>query len=216
VPRVVCFDLGGVLVAHCRSWAEACERAAVPVHRADWIASEAAKARRRAVTDVYQRGQCSTADYYARLVEAFDGLYSVDEVERVHHAWIRDQYPGVELLVRDLNADSRVLTACLSNTNDAHWQRLAPMEGEPEFPVCVQLEQRLASHQLGRAKPEPQVFAIARERFGVAGERILLFDDNLRNVEAARRAGWLAEQIDYRGDTAVQMRGWLRRHGLGV
>jgi FMN phosphatase YigB (HAD superfamily) len=215
-PRVVCFDLGGVLVAHCRSWAEGCERAGIPVRQADWLASEAAKARRRAAIEVYQRGQCCTADYYAWLVEAFDGLYSMDEVACVHRAWILDEYPGAELLVHELNADPRVSTACLSNTNAAHWERLVATEGEPEFPACVRLRQRLASHELGWTKPEPRVFAIAGERFGVPGERILLFDDNLRNVEAARRAGWLAEQIDYRGDTALQIRRWLQHYGLGA
>ena len=201
-------------MGHCRSWAEGCERAGVPVRGADWLASEEAFARRRAVIDAYQRGQCGTAEYYARMAAALDGLYQQSEVERVHQAWLLGEYPGVELLVRELNAAPRVTTACLSNTNAAHWQRLAAPAGRSEYPACAQLQDMLGSHELGCAKPDAQIFTIAEERLGAPPGRILFFDDNLGNVEAARRAGWRAELIDHQRDTPTQLRGWLHQHGL--
>jgi putative hydrolase of the HAD superfamily len=213
-PTVVCFDLGGVLVGHCRSWAEGCERAGVPVHRTAGVASEEAFVQGRAAVDLYQRGKCGTAEYYARLVAALDGLYRESEVARVHQAWLdEDEYPGVELLVRELNADPLVTTACLSNTNAAHWAQLAGPLGRSKYPACARLQHRLASHELGCAKPDARVFTLAEERLGRPAARILFFDDTLSHVEAARRAGWRAELIDHQRDTAGQLRRWLHHYG---
>jgi len=210
MPSVICFDIGGVLVGHCRSWLEGCRRAGVPAREPEWLRSQAAIARRRAVVQTYQRGQCTTAEYYADLAAALSGLYTVEEVASVHRAWLLEEYPGVEQLVRELNADPRVTTACLSNTNAAHWEQLVPADGRSRFPSCVALQVRLASHRLGASKPDAEVFDIAQKRLGVAPREILFFDDGPANVEAALQAGWHAALVDFRRDTAFQLREVLR------
>lgn len=42
---------------------------------------------------------------------------------------------------------------------------------------------------VGRAKPEPDLFLEAARRLGVAPERCLVFEDSLQGIEAAKRAG---------------------------
>jgi HAD superfamily hydrolase (TIGR01509 family) len=42
---------------------------------------------------------------------------------------------------------------------------------------------------VGRAKPEPDLFLEAARRLGVTPERCLVFEDSLQGIEAARRAG---------------------------
>ena len=209
-------DIGGVLVSHCRSWAEGCQKASVPLREPGWVKSEAAIARRRAVVQTYQCGQCSTEEYYVRLADALGGLYTEAEVARVHEAWLLEEYPGAAAFVRELNADSRIVTACLSNTNAAHWEQLIPASGDPRFPSCVELQVALASHQLGVSKPDAEAFAIARRRLAVLSEEILFFDDARPNVEAARHAGWLAEWIDHRLDTVGQLRRFVARYLNGA
>jgi FMN phosphatase YigB (HAD superfamily) len=201
-------------VSHCRSWAEGCARAGIPLRAASWVASEEAKAQRRAAIDAYQRGRCSTADYCVRLAQALGGLYDEREVARVHDAWLLEQYPGVEQLVEELGSDPRLVTACLSNTNASHWRRLRSDDQTAEYPACNRLQECFVSHELGLLKPEAEIYHRVREQLDVAAEQILFFDDSRNNVEAARRAGWLAEQIDYLGDTAAQMRSLLCKHRL--
>ena len=75
-PRVVCFDLGGVLVRICRSWDEACVQAQLPFRDALAFASEAMRTRRKDVVDRYQRGDLESDLYYAELSLAVDRLYS--------------------------------------------------------------------------------------------------------------------------------------------
>lgn len=208
---VVCFDLGGVLVRICRTWAEACEVAELPLRELHSEAQEGLRAHRQSVVDGYQRGTLSCGDYYEALSAALDGAYSVAEVELIHHVWTREQYPGIDDLIAALNALPGFTTACLSNTNHAHWQRLAGGDGRSEYPAVEALERRLASHEMGCLKPEPEIYAQAHEVLtgGVAGGRIIFFDDLPENVEAARRHGWSAYHVDPGGDPATQMRAIL-------
>ncbi|WP_394825541.1 HAD family hydrolase [Pendulispora albinea] len=49
------------------------------------------------------------------------------------------------------------------------------------------------SCRIGVAKPDPRAYRICAERLGVATSEALFFDDNERNVLAARQAGMAAE-----------------------
>jgi FMN phosphatase YigB (HAD superfamily) len=228
--RVVCFDLGGVLVRICQTWAEACTRASLPVRSAEWLASDAWRTARRQVGDRYQSGQLECAAYFAELASLSEGLFSAAEFEQIHGAWTLEHYPGALELVRTLNAQPDVLTACLSNTNHAHWVRLVGADGRNEYPAVAELRHQLASHLLRCAKPDARIYALAQATFaraivsqarasGAAELRpsdILFFDDLPENVLAARAAGWTAFQVDPSGDTVAQMRGWLAGAGILV
>ena len=202
----------------CRSWDEACSKANLPSSSADWLASEECQARRKGVADRYQLGELDCSGYYEALSQALRGLYSIREVESIHTAWTLEEYPGVLELIRALNGIARVSTACLSNTNHAHWQRLAGIDGRREYSVVPELRHRLASHLLGCAKPDPQIYRLAHATFSeasaVQAENIFFFDDLADNVGAARLAGWTAFLVDPQGDTAQQMREHLRGAGM--
>lgn len=221
LPRIVCFDLGGVLVRICRSWDQACTHARLPYRSPELLASEAWRLRRKAVVDRYQLGGISAASYYEELSRALDGVYSVAEVELIHDAWTLKEYPGALELVRELNQLPGVVTACLSNTNEAHWRRLNNQDGTREYPSVLELQHRLASHLLGCAKPDPDIYTRAQAAFAeierapaLSPEQIIFFDDLAENVAAARAQGWTAFQVDHDGDTPAQMRRHLADAGL--
>lgn len=71
-------------------------------------------------------------------------------------------------------------------------------------------EDGVFSARVKAVKPEPDIFALAAERFGVPASELLFFDDNLPNIAAARAAGWLAEHFT----DAASVLPALRRHGL--
>jgi FMN phosphatase YigB (HAD superfamily) len=218
--RVVCFDLGGVLVRICRSWDEACSRVRLPYRSPELLTTEASRRRRWSAVDRYHRGALEAAEYYAELSRAIDGIYSVAEVELIHHAWTLEEYPGVRELVTGLNHTPGVVTACLSNTNGAHWARLVNEDGRAEYPTVLALQHHLASHLLRCAKPDPDIYAHAQQAFGAFGvhapEQVVFFDDLPENVKAAHAHGWTAFQVDPLGDTASQMRAHLASVGVGV
>jgi glucose-1-phosphatase len=218
--RVVCFDLGGVLVRICRSWDEACLQAQLPYRVPELMTSEAYRLRRRDVVERYQRGALECAAYYAELASAVGGAYSAIEVERIHAVWTLQEYPGALELVRALNRIPSVTTACLSNTNAAHWRRLVGEDGRVEYPSVLELRHHLASHLLGCAKPDKEIYERAEQLFFGAPtaprRQVIFFDDLAENVAAARAQGWTAFQIDHTGDTVRQMREHLASLDLRV
>jgi FMN phosphatase YigB (HAD superfamily) len=207
--RVVCFDWGGVILRICRSWDEGCARAGVPVHEATRTAVH--RARRRELAERYQCGAMSCEAFFEGLSASTGGLVSAAEARRIHDAWLVEEYDGVDALIDALHA-AGTTTAMLSNTNRTHWSR--QHGGAGGFPSAARLGIRLASHELGCAKPDPAIYLAATRRFGVAPSEILFFDDLAENVDGARRAGWRAELVDHEGDTAAQMNAHLVAAGV--
>lgn len=204
--RLVCFDLGGVLLRICRSWTEGCAAAGLELrggkdlldHRPDgW----------NELNDLYQRGRISREEYARRFSDAIDGLYSPAEIIHVHESWILGEYEGVGEVIRRIG-EAGLETAVLSNTTLEHWLTL------PRYPSLQLLNNRLGSHQLGLRKPEEASYRAIEQRTGLAGGAIIFFDDLEENVLGARRLGWLAERIDPLRPTDGQMIRALTAHGV--
>jgi putative hydrolase of the HAD superfamily len=208
--RVVCFDLGGVVVRIARSWSEACAAAGIEDRADDSFRAPDLLSGRRELSDAYQTGAIDCTTYFERIASRSAGRYRPEEVEAVHRAWVFEPYPGVEQLVDRLNS-VRLLTACLSNTNHSHWQDLQQATGGVwRAPAIQKLTERLVSHELRAVKPDPEIYRLAEQRFGASGEQIVFFDDLPENIDAARARGWQAFHIDHDGDTARQMESHLQ------
>ena len=208
--QLVCFDLGGVLLRICRSWPEGCRAAGLDLRDGGAFVDDPLSANsRNHISRLYQIGRIDCAAYFAGLSAAVNRLYSPSEIERIHHAWVIEQYPRVEETIDRIHAGG-VRTAALSNTNHAHWLRMR------EFPAIMKLKQRLASHELGMTKPDPAIYRAAEQRLGLNGSAILFFDDLAENIDAARCVGWQAVHIDHTGDTALQIEHGVRAHGIAL
>lgn len=212
--RVVCFDLGGVLVRICRSWEEACARAGIDVREVSDSWTGEGLAQRHEAVRLYQSGRLDCRAYFMQMAQATGELYDASEIERIHTAWTGDDYPGVSELVDLIRRSGSVRTACLSNTNPAHWRILNGEIAGRGSPAVALLETHLVSHEMGDVKPDEAIYASAEGELGVDPEAILFFDDTPENVEAARARRWRAHLIDHAGDTARQMLSLLRREGV--
>lgn len=212
--KIVVFDWGGVILRICRSWAEGCERAGLAV-RAGSDTPELVAARQRIAHD-YQIGTTDCDTFCHSLSDAMNGLYTTDEMRRIHDAWLIEEYPGMRELIGRLAEHSGVTTGLLSNTNHLHWiQHLQHAEGgTARFPTARLLDHRHASHLLGVAKPEGGIYARFEAETGYSESEILFFDDLAENIEAARERGWHAEQIDHTSDTAEQVARRLAAYGV--
>lgn len=205
--RVVCFDWGGVILRICRGWEEGCERASLPV-RGKSAAKKCCEARSR-LSARHQTGQMSDAAYFKGVADASDGKYDASEVEKIHHAWLIEDFKGADELVAEINLLPRVSTAMLSNTNNLHWVRR-----ETEFVTASKIEHQWASHLFGLAKPDEKVYSAFERRVSASGAQILFFDDIEAHITAARSLGWAAEWVDREKDPIRQMRKHLKKHGV--
>ena len=203
-PKCIVFDWGGVILKHHRCWADACAAAAIDVRAGHEVPELIMQ--RRALNQRFQAGHVHADEFYPALAAATGGLYTPDEVRRVHDAWLTEEYPGVRPIIERLVALPKVETALLSNTNACHWKRLA------DFPTAGLLKHKHASHLLGYAKPSLEIYKAFERETGFHGTQILFFDDLPDNIVAAHQMGWHAEQIDHTGDTAAQLANHLTRY----
>ncbi len=211
---LVCFDWGGVIVRICRSWAEGCAAAGLPVRGASGQPEWAA--RRRPLARRFEVGGLTSAEFFAGMAESMDHLYTAAEIEKIHAAWLVGEYGGVDRVVERLIGTAGIETGMLSNTNEHHWARQGPDPAGvlPHFPTAGLLKHRHASHLIGHAKPDARIYEAFAAAVGRAPGEILFFDDLADNIAAARASGWQAAEIDHTGDTAAQIERHLREHGV--
>ena len=111
--RLVCFDIGGVVVRICRSRTEGCAAAGVDVREpARW---DEVKAARLALVHRHQVGRIDGTTFAEEISALWGGLYSPAEIMGIHRAWLLDEYEGIGdlidavLLIRQVVGDDRGL-----------------------------------------------------------------------------------------------------------
>jgi putative hydrolase of the HAD superfamily len=109
--------------------------------------------------------------------------------------WPIGLYPGtLEMLARIPATYQR---AVLSNSNALHWPRMLD-----EMRLGAVFDNHFASHLTGRIKPDSDAFEHVVDSLGCPPAQVLFLDDNLLNVEAARRIGMHAQRA--RGPAEAQ------------
>lgn len=100
---------------------------------------------------------------------------------------------------------SRYPLHLLSNTNELHYEFVVQ-----QYPILGILQERILSFQVGRMKPQQEIYQVAVARSGVRAEEIFFTDDRLENIEAARAAGIQAVQFQ----SEDQLKSDLSRTGV--
>lgn len=187
--KLICFDLGRVLLRLCDGWDEACRSAGIqapgPEHAPTLIEQFYAAARR------YEVGAARCEQFFPEIA----GLTGLAEVQAraAWGAWTRSAYTGAQPLLERLRAVGLRL-ACLSNTNAHHWQILHDPASHCFFPMD-RFDHCFASHLIGAAKPDSAIYEHVERETGFGPQEIVFFDDLLPNVTAAMARGWNAFQI---------------------
>lgn len=207
-PTIVCFDLGGVVVRICRSFAQACDIAGIEPPDPARFSTPKLRAARAALHAEYQIGRLPCDDFFNGVAAHSAGLYTAGDIRAVHDAWLLGEYPGIAALINQLNHTPGLTTACLSNTNHRHWlamTRRLTTTSHAASEALLSITHRLASHELGAAKPDADIYERFEQQLGTAPEHIIFFDDLEENIAAARARGWRAHRIDHQSDTAQQI-----------
>ena len=201
---MVCFDLGGVLARIRRSWQACALGAGVKTGLRE---DEVYELSDFALFDAFQLGSFEPATYLEKLSSYLS--VPADQAKAVHNAILEAPYEGTAELIEEIKAAGHS-TACLSNTNELHWEIL----DSAIYPGIRGLDFKMVSHTIGMLKPEPAVFRRFDLEAEATPERVVYFDDHEGNVMAARRHGWNAVLVDHLGDPAAQMKEELRMSGV--
>ena len=183
-PRfeLLLFDLGGVLIDFAgfdelgRLLPGEPDRSAV---RARWIASP--------FVQRFERAQITPEQFARGVLQEFRLDLSPREFLTAFVDWARGPYPGARSLLERIPSCYRL--ACLSNSNQLH----TPLHRRSMEPL---MEKYYFSDELGRVKPEPEIYLHAIADLDVEASRIAFFDDTPINVQAARGVGIAAFQVE--------------------
>ncbi|WP_448629416.1 HAD-IA family hydrolase [Cellulomonas soli] len=146
------------------------------------------------------QARAEVRDRFPHRVEAFD-LY----LEHFAQA-LPGPVDGSEALVRDL---LRLGVRVLGLTN---WSSETFHHAVPAAPAIGLLEDVVVSGAEGVAKPDPRIFALVVQRFGLDPARTVFTDDSATNVAAGAAAGF--DAVLFR--SARQLRADLAARGLPV
>lgn len=178
-PRVVVFDLGGVLVSADGLLDDLAGHLGAPV--------EALGAAYWRVRDDYDRGGPAPAFWGAvgRELGLDLGPGDVDRLDDVDTARWSVPTPPARQLLEDLAAGGTPL-AVLSNAPRSLAARVRAAEWSGVFSTLV------FSSEVGVLKPDAAVYRAAEEAIGARGDDVTFFDDRQVNVDGALACGWRA------------------------
>jgi putative hydrolase of the HAD superfamily len=160
-------------------------------------------------SDTWRQLEIGVGDRQAWLDESHLALERVAgrELPRLHAHWRDRQHliaPNIDL-IRRLRPPYR--TAVLSNADSTLVDRLRHEHG-----IADLFDDVICSADIGVAKPEPRIYAIAAARVGLPADECVFIDDLERNVDAARAAGMHA--VLYRVDAGDDLESQLRALGV--
>jgi HAD superfamily hydrolase (TIGR01509 family) len=195
----VVFDIGGVII----DWN--------PRYLYDKLITDPA-ARDRFLTEVCSPQWNAEQDRGRTFAEATGLLRPEhpDQADLIDAYWTRwpemlgGLIPGMETLLADL-VHAAVPMVAITN-----WSRETFPRAVAAYPVLQLFQDVVVSGECGLIKPDPEIFRLALNRFGVPAERCLFIDDSPMNVAAARSVGMAATVFD----GAEQLRRTLTRLGL--
>ncbi len=199
-PTSVVFDVGNVLV----DWQP---RAFFARHIADPARLDRFLGE---VATLEWHGQHDAGRPFAETSAERIALYP-DEAENIRR-WgeafdetIGDPLPGMADIVADLDAAGVPLYA-ITNFSHEFW----PAFRAREATLFDRFRDILVSGEVGMIKPDPAIYALALERFGLTPGEALFVDDRAENVAAGELAGFPGHLFR----DAKMLRGALEGYGL--
>lgn len=119
---------------------------------------------------------------------------------------VPDLMPETPQILEALVNSGRDVTMLTNFAPDTFQEALA------RFPVLRRPRGVTVSGEVGLIKPDPAIYALHAERFGLDPAATLFFDNSHANVEAAQQAGWRAHLYT----SPAQMRADFAAAGIDV
>lgn len=208
--KLICFDIGGVIISHINTWEQAFTRANIPFPPTENFESVEPQANLAALQ--YEIGEIDT-DTFNNLIAQYFNI-STQNVEKIVHAWLIEPYPGIIDLINKLQ-HAAVKTACLSNTNHTHWQLIC--HATPHSKLLIPLKQMnylFASFKLNCRKPDLEIYQHVEKTSSLTGPEIAFFDDKPANLKIPKQLNWQTCLIDPANNPTQQITSFCHDHHI--
>jgi HAD superfamily hydrolase (TIGR01509 family) len=135
-----------------------------------------------------QSGRLPFQRFASAVIREFGLPIGVEELREEMHSWAGELFDGARELLAETSRKHRV--ACLCNSNDIQWPRV-----RDELALGQWFSDQFVSHELGLAKPQPEIYERVTTALGVTPSEVVFFDDSQPNVAGAIHAGWEPYQV---------------------
>jgi putative hydrolase of the HAD superfamily len=183
IPKVLLFDLGGVLVdtptpaeIQAMLW---------PDRTAEEIAVFWGKT---SAWGDFESGRLTPDEFVHACIRDWSLKLAPDEFFSAFRAWTKALLPGAVELLAELRPRYRLVA--LSNSNEVHWQR-----NDIELGVQALFDKAYSSHLIGVRKPSRQIYEHVLTDLGIEANEVIFFDDSPVNVEGASVVGIRAFEV---------------------
>lgn len=201
------FDFGGVLTTSIRgSFASYEESLGVPegsLLKAFLHAEEGEEPHYH----LLERGEISEVEFFGRMIERVGTLTGVEvpvpeDPSDIRRRMFDGLAPNEEMLAAAARIGRHYKTAILSN-NVREWREWRDMVAHAGFQVIVD------SSEVGKRKPEPEIYEMTCELLGVQPQRAVFIDDIPWNIEGAEQVGLTAIRFTTTDEVLAALRGFF-------
>lgn len=185
--KAIVFDMGGVLID---LDVENCIRAFKEILGFDRITEILDPSHQKGIYGDMEAGLVSAEEFRAAILSESRPGCTAEDVDRSMAALLVGIEPyKVDLLNR---LALRYPLYVLSNNNEISMARFHAIFEEAGLAWWRLFREEFVSCRMKMLKPGQEIFRECTRRMGFSPEEILFIDDSMRNVEAAREAGWQA------------------------
>ena len=178
--KVLLFDLGGVIVP----WVGIVELSRITgLSEADILT----KASKSDIFSAYEIGDCSTDVFLDELARMFN--LERPALSRLWNEWVQSPYAGTRAALLKLKEQFTI--ACLSNTNQSHWDYLTDTHN-----IIDVFDHAYASHIIKAAKPNAKAWQLCLHDMNIAASDVWFFDDTQANIDAAQSMSITSYHVD--------------------
>jgi putative hydrolase of the HAD superfamily len=133
----------------------------------------------------FEKGNIAPDEFRKGALNMLNDGITPDQVDQAWNALLLD-FPSKRVdMLKQLRQHYRLYL--LSNSNQIHYMHYTrAFEQKFGFPLDTLFEKMWFSHQLGRVKPDPQIFTFVLDDANLIPQQTLFIDDTLMHVEAAR------------------------------
>lgn len=132
----------------------------------------------------YEKGLISSEDYFISVNSKFENKLDYETFKLGWCSIYQNKFEGIEGLLNKLHSKYRLFA--LTNTSELHqpvWSNILSNE-------MTYFEKVFCSNEIGKRKPDLNVYKYVLECINVRADAILFIDDNYYNISAAFKFGF--------------------------
>ena len=149
----------------------------------------------------FERGLINFEEFHLGFLKEWNISIEQQELFNAFESWAKEPMMGAFPLLDDLLG--KYPMACLSNTNSVQWPIVRQTVRANKY-----FERQFTSHQIGKIKPDSDIYQYVIGELGIIAQEIFFLDDSELNVSAAQKEGINAVKVNGPRDARMALEQW--------